>query len=318
MAIVAIDFGGTRLRAGHFDNQLNVLARAETATLAHESQDAVIERIIRLGRQVWPARDEVMAIGISAPCPNAFTGIISHAAVIPHWHNVPLASIVSNAFGGVPVYMENDANLGALAEYHRGAAQGADPAVYMTISTGIGGGLVVDGRLFTGRHGLAIEPGHTKYRGTDGKIYSLQDFASGPGIARLAKLRLAESDQPSLLRHEPELTGKIVGEAAQAGDALALAVIEEAGWWLGLGLVNVVHMVNPEAVVLGGSVVIRLADLILSPARRILAEYVVDPGFYDDHLLRLAYLDDDVCLVGAAFYARDQLLTLAQADLKSH
>ncbi len=318
MAFVAIDFGGTRLRAARFDSDLHMQARVETTTRAHEPPEAVIQRIFDLTRQVWPEDDLITAIGISAPCPNAFTGTISHAAVLPHWHDIPLAAIVSETFGGVPVFMENDANLGALAEYHRGAAQGANPAVYMTISTGIGGGLVINGQLFTGRNGLAIEPGHTKYRGPDGKIYSLQDFAAGPGIARLARLKLADSREPSVLRNMAELTGKAVGEAALAGDALARTVIEEAGWWLGLGLINVVHMLNPEAVVLGGSVVTRLADLILDPVRRILVDYVVDPMFYHDNLIRLAELGDDVCLIGAASYARDRLLALAQPELKSH
>jgi glucokinase len=303
MTIVAIDFGGTRTRAACFDAHLNLLQRAEMLTLAHEPQQAVIERIIHLTQQVWHRGAE--AIGISAPCPNAYTGIISHAAVLPGWQGVPFAQIIGDAFG-VPVYMENDANLGALAEYHKGAAQGANPLVYMTISTGIGGGLVIDGQLFTGRNGLAIEPGHSKFRGSDGRIYSLEDFASGSGIARLARLKLAEFQADSVLRAVSEITGKAVGEAALTGDALAISVIEEAGWWLGLGLVNVVHFTNPQALVLGGSVVARLGDLILNPARRILAENVVDPAFYHDDLIQLAQLGDDVCLIGAASYARSQ------------
>ena len=306
MAIVAIDFGGTRVRAARFDLDLHLLCRVEMPTRAHEPQQDVIERILDLTRQVWPEYETVDSIGISAPCPNAFTGVISHAAVLPGWQDVPFAHIIREAFDDVPVYMENDANLGALAEYHKGAARGANPAVYMTISTGIGGGLVIDGQLFTGRNGLAIEPGHIKFRGAGGHVYSLENFAAGPGIARLAREKLAASADASLLRRLPELSGKVVGEAAQAGDALALKVIHEAGEWLGLGLVNLVHMTNPEVVVLGGSVVARLGDLILNPALRILSEYVVNPAFFHDDLIQLAQLGDDVCLIGAASYARSQ------------
>lgn len=304
MAIVAIDFGGTRLRAARFDVDLNLQARAETPTLAHESPEAVMGRMIGLARQVWPTSGTVGAIGLSAPSPMAYTGLIHHAAVVPQWHDVPLADIVSHAFDSTPVYMENDANLGALAEYHKGAAQGKNPAVYMTISTGIGGGVVIDGKLFTGKSGLAIEPGHTKYRGPDGDIYSLQGFAAGPGIARLARQHLTNSNRPSTLRNGSEVTGKAVGEAAQQGDALARAVIEEAGGWLGLGLVNVAHMLNPAVIVLGGSVM-QLGDLILNPARQVMRDHVVAPLFYDDDLLQIARLGDDVCLIGAASYARD-------------
>lgn len=307
MAIVAIDFGGTRLRAGRFDADLRMQARAETPTLAHEPQEAIVGRMIDLARQVWPENDHVQAIGVSAPCPMAYTGLVRHAAVVPDWDDVPLADLVSEAFESIPVYMENDANLGALAEYHAGAARGKNPAVYMTISTGIGGGVVIDGRLFTGKSGLAIEPGHTKYRGSDGAIYSLQDFAAGPGIARLAKQHLMDSEAPSSLRQLSEITGKSVGEAAIAGDAVARAVIEEAGGWLGIGLLNVAHMLNPEVIVLGGSVT-QLGDLILNPARKIMREYAVDPLFYHDDLLQIAQLGDDVCLIGAASYARDRLI----------
>ena len=303
MTIVAIDFGGTRLRAGRFDTNLDLLERAETPTLAHEPQAAVIDRILELAHSIADGTPD--AIGISAPCPTAYLGVISHAAVVPHWHDVPLASLVSEAFGGVPVYMENDANLGALAEYEKGAAQQANPAVYMTISTGIGGGLIINGELFTGKNGLAIEPGHVKYRGPDGGIYSLQDFASGPGMARLASIMLAQRTEPSVLRDVSEITGKGVGDAACAGDGLALTVIQEAGWWLGLGLVNVAHMLNPEVIVLGGSV-INLGDLILEPARQVMREYVIAPEFYHDDLLRVAHLGDDVCLIGAAAYANQR------------
>lgn len=305
MAFVAVDFGGTRVRAARFDVDLNLLCRVEMPTLAQEPQQAVIDRILALASQVWQPGGEVEAVGISAPCPNAFTGIISHAAVLPGWQDVPFARIIGDAFGE-PVFMENDANLGALAEYHRGAARGANPAMYMTISTGIGGGLVIDGQLFTGRNGLAVEPGHIKFRDPDGRIHSLEAFSAGPGIARLARLKLAESDVYSLLRGVVALSGKMVGDAALAGDALALSVIEEAGEWLGLGLVNVVHMTNPEVIVLGGSVVTGLGDLILEPARRVLAQQVVDPAFYHDDLIQMTQLGDDVCLIGAAAYARSQ------------
>lgn len=305
MAFLAVDFGGTRVRAARFDVDLNLLCRVEMPTLAQEPQQAVIDRILALASQVWQPGGEVGAVGISAPCPNAFTGIISHAAVLPGWQDVPFARIIGDAFGA-PVFMQNDANLGALAEYHRGAAQGANPAMYMTISTGIGGGLVIDGQLFTGRNGLAVEPGHIKFRDPDGRIHSLEAFSAGPGIARLARLKLAESEVYSLLRGVSALTGKMVGDAALAGDALALSVIEEAGEWLGLGLVNVVHMTNPEVIVLGGSVVTGLGDLILEPARRILAQQVVDPAFYHADLIQMTQLGDDVCLIGAAAYARSQ------------
>ena len=303
MTIVVLDFGGTQLRAARFAADMTLLERRSTPTLTHELQAAVIDRMLHLIRQVWPQDGAVEAIGISAPCPMAYTGLIRHAAVVPDWDDVPLAQIVSQAFDNLPVFMENDANLGALAEYH---FQPANPMVYMTISTGIGGGLVIDGQLFTGKSGLAIEPGHMKLRDPEGQIRSLQDFCSGPGIARLAHIFTETSDEPSILRDNEHLTGQIVGEAAMTGDVLALRVIEEAGYWLGIGLTNVMHMFNPEQIVLGGSV-LQLGDLLLDPARKLMQSLAVDPAFYHDNLLRIAHYGDDVCLIGSAVYAQSRL-----------
>ncbi len=306
MAILGIDLGGTRIRAGWFTPELELLAREETLALVEQPVENVIGRMLDLIDKVVPSGVQVDAVGISAPSPQAYTGYIRNAAAMPQWHDVPLAQIVSEALGNIPVYMENDGNLAALAEYHMGAARGASPAVYLTISTGIGGGVVLDGRLFTGHSGLAFEPGHVKYPGPDGAVYSLENFASGTAIARSASRRLAENNEPSLLRNSPFVTGKEVGEAARQGDSVALKVIEEAGWWLGLGLVNVLLMYNPQVIVMGGSVS-NLGNLIFDPARKAIQQYIIDPAYYHDAILQPALLGDDVCLIGAASYARDNV-----------
>ena len=306
MAILGIDFGGTRIRAGWFSPELEMLAREETLSLVEQPIDAVIGRMLETADKVVPAGAQIEAIGVSAPSPQSYTGYIRNAAVVPHWVDVPLAKIISEAFGGADVYMENDGNLAALAEYHMGAARGANPAVYITVSTGIGGGVVIDGRLFTGRNGLAFEPGHIKYPAPDGSVQSLENFASGTAIGRIASRGLAESAEESVLRNAPFVTGKEVGAAAQQGDAFALKVIEEAGWWLGLGLINVLQMYNPEVVVMGGSVS-SMGDMIFDPARRVIQQYIIDPIYYHDAIIQPALLGDDVCLIGAASYARDNV-----------
>jgi glucokinase len=304
--ILSIDFGGTRTRVGWFSDALTLLARDEAASHTDEAPEDVIERMVALARRVVPPGETPAAIGICAPGPQAYTGLILNAATLPGWDRVPLADCISQAFGDAPAFMENDANLAALAEYRFGAAQGANPALYLTISTGIGGGAIINGALFTGWRGLAIEPGHLKFPARDGKIYSLEALASGRGIARLAREKLASTDMPSVLREVTPVDGKAVGEAARQGDALALLVIQEVGHWLGLGLVALVHLFNPQVIVLGGSVV-NLGDLILTPARQTLADYLIDPAFNAPDLIRVAELGDDVCLIGAAFYAQSRL-----------
>jgi glucokinase len=180
----------------------------------------------------------------------------------------------------------------------------------LTVSTGIGGGAIIGGQLFTGWHGLAIEPGHIKFPAPDGKVYSLEALASGTGIGRLAREKLAASDTPSSLRQLNQVDGKAVGEAAAQGDPLALEVVTEAGRWLGLGLVAMVHLFNPQVIVIGGSVV-NLGELIFEPARQTLAEFLIDPLFNHADLLKVAALGDDVCLTGAAIYAQRKLQSKA-------
>jgi glucokinase len=307
MSILAIDFGGTRTRAAWFSDELQLLARHETFSRVEQSKDEVITRIIETAHQVVPDGAAPDRIGIAAPGPlNPQRGIIHYAKTLPDdWHAVPLAHLVSAAFDSVPTHMQNDGNLAALAEYHLGAARGVDPAIYMTISTGIGGGAVVGGKLFAGASGLAIEPGHMQFTAMDGNVYRLEELASGTAIGRIAGERLRTSEQPSALRAVAVVDGQAVGEAAQQGDPFALQIVNEAGRWFGLGCVNLLHLFNPRVIVVGGSVT-KLGALYFAPAKEIVAARILHPDFWHDNLIQPAQLGEDVCLFGAALYAREQ------------
>ena len=174
MGRLAIDFGGTRTRVGWYSDSLELITREESLSHTEEPIEAVITRIIQLAQRVVPTGEVPRVIGICAPGPQAYTGYIRYAHTLPTWDNIPLSQRISAAFSYAPTFMENDANLAALAEYQFGAAQGSDPALYLTVSTGIGGGAIIGGQLFTGWRGLAIEPGHIKFQAMDGKIYSLE------------------------------------------------------------------------------------------------------------------------------------------------
>lgn len=313
--ILGIDFGGTRTRAGLFartEDGLTLLARDEIASQVAEPQPVVIDRLIALARRV--AGDQpIEGIGMAAPGPlNPQRGLIHHAHTLPGWRDVPLAGLVSAAFGGVATVMHNDANLAALAEYERGAGIGCNPLIYLTISTGIGGGVIMDGRLFGGFSGLASEPGHQLVPAPGGGLTRLEALASGTGIGRLAQYRLHTTDQPSTLRDHTraDVDGRRVGMAALAGDALARSVIDEAGTALGIGLVNLLHLFSPQAIVIGGSAA-QLGDLLLKPARAVIADHLLDPLFLPHDLIRAAALGDDVCLIGAAYYALRVAVTVA-------
>lgn len=307
MGILAIDFGGTRTRAAFYNDDLQQIARDETRSLVDQPAEAVIERILNTARRVVPAGETIRAIGISAPGPlDPRTGIIRHALTLPGWRDTPLAQIISSAFNGIPAYLENDGNLAALAEYQFGAARNCDPALYLTLSTGIGGGAVINGRLFTGWSGLAIEPGHMRISLPNGEVLRLEALASGTAIGRTAEARLLATNRASSLRERKVVDGQAVGEAALAGDTFALEVIQEAGTWLGLGMVNLLHLFSPQVIVLGGSVS-KLSDLIFQPMWAAIHTHILDASFIPPDLIRLAQLGDDVCLVGAAVHAKSFL-----------
>lgn len=314
MTMLAIDFGGTRTRAAWFElapdgtSHVPVLtARAEQPTRVAEGQAAVIARLLDTAAQVIPDGARPQRIGIAAPGPlNGRTGMIYHAETLPDWNEVALAQIVSDRFGA-PAFMENDANLAALAEYRLGAGRGADPMIYLTISTGIGGGAVVNGRLYTGWSGLAIEPGHMRFPNEYGEMVRLEALASGTGLADTARWRLEHSDVYSRLRDiaPDQIDGAAVGAAARAGDAIAYDIVTRAGDTLGLGLVNLFHLFSPQAVVVGGSVAVGLGEQLFEPARLALHEHILDPLFLPPDPIRPAALGDDVCLIGAALWAAE-------------
>lgn len=304
---LAIDFGGTRARAALFDADCQMIRRAETASEVEEGQARVLERLIALGQSLIAPAAKPAAVGIAAPGPlDMKTGLIVKAETLPGWSNVPIAATLNQAFGHAPTYVQNDGNLGALAEYHRGAGQGADPMIYLTLSTGIGGGAIIDGKLFMGAKSLAIEPGHIRLSLPDGSHRRLEELASGTALGYWAKRCLAAATPASSLRGQDRVDGKAVGEAALAGDELALRVVRQAGEWLGLGLVNLLHLFNPAAIVIGGSV-INLGELILEPAGAVIRQHLLHDAFYAEGLIRPAALKEDACLVGAALYSQWQL-----------
>ena len=304
---LAIDFGGTRSRAALFDDELRMIRRAETLSKVEEGMDAGLRRLVDLGQSLIEPGTTISSIGIAAPAPlDSERGVIIRAYSLPGWTNVPLARTISAAFDQLPTFVQNDGNLGALAEYHLGAGQGADPMIYLTISTGLGGGAIINGELFTGSRGHAIEPGHMRLSLPDGSHRRLEELVSGTAIGDWARHILQSSDRPSTLRELQHIDGRAVGEAAQDGDDLARAVVTQAGRWLGLGLVNLLHLFNPAAIVIGGSAG-KLGDLLLDPARVVIRQHLLLDDFYCDGLIRRAAFAEDTCLIGATVHARLKL-----------
>lgn len=301
--IIGVDLGGTRIRAACCDPNLNIQERKETFTRAAEGKDATIERIKNLIREVMPTDKTVSGIGFSAPGPlNPKTGVVVAPPNLPGWHNVPLGDILHEAFD-VPVYVGNDANVAALAETLRGAARGRRNVIYVTVSTGIGSGIISDGLMVLGHTGLGAEVGHIPLVIGD-HVSTLEREAAGPALARKARARM-EAGEHSMMHDMvngkmDDIEGSTVGEAATKGDRVALEVVEDGGQILGLGIVTLLHLFNPEVLVIGGGVANGLGDLLLNPARKAIQQHSIDSAYWEDLQITPPDLPEDLSIIGAA------------------
>jgi glucokinase len=313
--IIAIDLGGTQLRAALCTPDGTIHQRVSRKTRARRGLEAVLERICETAEQVWPEEGKVRAIGISAPGPlDPFNGIVLGAPNLPGWKRVPLRDIVSARFD-LPVFVGNDANLAALGEHRFGAGQGFDDMIYMTISTGIGGGILVGGKLLLGHKGLAGEIGHIVLQPNGpqcgcGNRGCLEALASGTAIGRQALTLAAAGRAPAILAAAggdlTQISSKSVGEAAAQGDKVAIRLLRRAGRFIGIGIANLMHLFNPQCFVLGGGVT-QAGDLLFNPIRRTARRQVQIPQYAEGTEIIPAALGDDVSLLGA--------LTLASSEV---
>lgn len=262
-AALAVDLGGTDLRAAVVEATGRVAAFASTPTDAKGGPDAVIAQMVALLEQVraeTPDAD-IIGLGVGAPGPlDPEAGIVVDAPTLVGWRNVPLAAILSERLG-CAARLENDANAAALGEWRFGAGQGTQSMVFVTVSTGIGGGVIVDGHLLHGRRGLAGEIGHMTIserpvRCACGGVGCWEAFASGTALAREASQLAASGGASEIerLAGPNPITGRHVAEAARQGDGPALKLLDEEARWLGVGLANLLHLYSPERVILGGGV----------------------------------------------------------------
>ncbi|PKO22718.1 MAG: ROK family protein [Chloroflexi bacterium HGW-Chloroflexi-1] len=314
--ILAVDLGGTQIRAALCHPGGQILRRVARATQAKSGPEAVLERMARtISEAIGEVpSEEIAAIGIGAPGPlNPVTGIIMGAPNLPGWQNVPLRTLISERFGR-PTFLGNDANVAALAEFTYGAGRDVRDMIYLTISTGIGSGIIVDGRMLLGANGLAAEAGHIIVK-PDGPLCGcgnrgcLEALASGPAIARDVVARIKAGKKSRVVRlvdgDLSKIDARIVNEAAQAGDKLAINAFRRAGEYLGLGITSLLHLFNPRMIVLGGSVT-KAGPLLFDPMRETL-DARARPIYTEGLAIVQAALGDDVGLLGAAALAVTEL-----------
>ena len=307
---LAMDMGGTWTRAALISQGGEILWSDRTPTNANRGKDAIIssaENLLQQGLSQAGNRD-LAGIGIAVAGPvDRETGTLYDPPNLAPLDGVSFKTLWEGSIGH-PIHIGNDATLAALGEYRYGAGQGAHTLVYMTISTGIGGGVVVEGRPLTGAYGMAGELGHMFIeRDTPicacGKSGCLEAIASGTAIARRARSLIEEGGNSALKEmvsgDMPKITAAMVFDAAKQGDLLASQVVDDAADALGLGLVNVLHIFNPDVIVVGGGVSQNWDYLKPIVETRIEAQamsHVLKRGFK----LVVSSLGDDIGLYGAA------------------
>ena len=278
MKLLGFDIGGTKCAAVTADWENGILkktGRVECPTDHTVTGEAMVERLFALAEGI--ATDRPDAIGISCGGPlDAARGIVLSPPNLPTFRDLPITKMASTRFGA-PARLTNDANASAVAEWKFGAGRGLSSMVFLTFGTGLGAGLILDGRLYEGVTGNAGEVGHIRLADSGpigfGKHGSFEGFCSGGGIARLAWQMASEAKTPPTFltpSMKPEkLTTKAIAEAARAGDSLAREVFRISGTRLGEGLAILVDILNPEAIVIG-SVFARCHDLLLPPCEAVL------------------------------------------------
>lgn len=305
---VAVDIGGTHIRAAAYEED-NITPLTHKRARSRAKEPGTFDRLVRTIESIWPADGTVKAIGMASPGPlDPGAGVVLAAPNIPEWRDFPLTEKLSKHFG-VPTHLDNDANLAALGEWKFGAGRGHHNALYLTISTGIGGGVIVNDRLLHGSHGLAAELGHVIVL-PGGPLCScgfeghLEALAAGPAIVRHVREQL-EAGSKSELRSAGNLNAREVAEAAERGDALAKSAYQRAGEYLGIGVASFLHTFDPSIVILGGGVS-QSGALLFEPFEASLQAHVFNPRYLENLTITTAALGDDAGLLGA--------LTLAQME----
>ncbi|MDE6560326.1 MAG: ROK family protein [Muribaculaceae bacterium] len=308
--VLGVDIGGTNTVFGIVDARGQVIASDSIKTKKHaEFNDYVnelhsaVERLLRLN----DAEDKIQGIGIGAPNANYYTGEIVNPPNLPWGPVIPLAEKVSEAFGGIPVAVTNDANAAALGEMTYGAARGMKDFIMITLGTGVGSGIVINGQMVYGHDGNAGELGHLVMKRNNGRMCGcgrtgcLEAYCSATGVARTAREFLEIRQEPSVLRNIDieDITSKDVYDAAMAGDKIAKDIFEYTGKILGEAFADMVAFSSPQAIILFGGLA-KSGDLLLKPLKEAFEKNVM-PIFRGKTQILLSELkESDAAVLGAS------------------
>ena len=303
--VFGVDVGGTTVKMGLFSADGNVMDKWEIPTRTENAGKEILPDIAesiraKMAEKEIPA-DDVAGVGVGVPGPVDGNGIV-HKAVNLGWGQFDLKKELTGLLGGMRVEGGNDANVAALGEMWKGGGQGHRNLVAVTLGTGVGGGIIINGEILTGSTGAGGEIGHIHVEDNEtescncGNFGCLEEYASATGIVRLANRALQADGKDSMLRNG-EVSAKAVFDAVKAGDELAVEVAKEFGEYLGKGLGVIAGIINPEIIVIGGGV---------SKAGEVLFDYIRPPfertvfSGCKDTIFALAILGNDAGIYGAA------------------
>ena len=312
--IVGIDFGGTKIQTALFDGCGNIVHKLKVETDNSEGYKTVLKTIFASIRKIvnesGKKLSQICGIGIAAPGPlNVLKGKIEYLATL-NWKNVPIRDLLIEEFN-VPVFLENDCNAAAYAELFAGAGKGYKDLIYVTISTGVGSGIIIDKKIYHGKHDSAGEFGHICIEPEGrlcacGKRGCLQAYSSGTSIMKIAHEKLQEFNESELMpAQNTELDGVFLADAAKKADPLATEVFMQAGEKLGHGISILLQLFDPDIVILGGGVSKSL-DCFYQSMMQVIEKHTYK-HIYEDALIVPAQLGMDAPLVGAAMLTAREL-----------
>jgi len=316
---VGVDLGGTSMMAVVTTSKGKILGEKKRKTRAEEGASAVLERIVRTVRDAvddaGTKMKNVRAVGIGSPGPlNPKTGVILHTPNLgPTWNNLPIVDYLQEALG-CPVYLDNDVNVGAVGEHALGAGRGCKNLVAIFVGTGIGGGLILNGKLYQGVRYTAAEIGHAVIQ-VDGPLCGCgkrgcaEALASRTAIERRIQEGIAAGRQsliPEIMQQEGrvDMSSSVLAAALERDDELTQEVMADAARYLGVLVGNVVNMLDPEVIVIGGGIVERLGERYLGPVRETAEQYYLNQEDKDKVRVVASELKDYAGVLGAAILAK--------------
>lgn len=308
--VIGIDVGGTNTKYGIVDRRGQIVKSGSIKTSKHEDVNNYLDELaVALGEMMdgTITKNHILGIGVGAPNGNYYTGNIEFAPNLPWKGVIPFAQLLEEKTG-IPVALTNDANAAAIGEMTYGAARGMKDFIVITLGTGVGSGIVVNGQLVYGHDGFAGELGHTIIRRTNGRICGcgrtgcLESYTSATGVARTAREYLdMRPNEKTLLRNIPieDITSKDVAEAASAGDEMSKEIFEYTGRLLGEAFADFVAFSTPEAIILFGGLS-RAGDLIMNPIRESMEQNLLKIYKNKVKLLFSELKESDAAILGAS------------------